>query len=151
MGQSQFFSYEDSLVSSNLNSKLLRFHSLRPNLHTKKQECSFRKDFTPWEGHYLKKNSLGLPSTMRLHANCRLHPAARRLMQVVSCGSPKGLFFEGCYGSPDRVQCRLLDAEHHLGAVVAAPEWLKVDGFLFYISSKSWMRKVSTRYGLKVN
>ena len=68
---------------------------------------------------------------MRLHANCRLHPAARRLMQVVSCCGPKGLFFEGCYGSPDRVQCRLLDAEHHLGAVVAAPEWLKVDGFFF--------------------
>ena len=110
-----------------------------------------QKGFQPMGGSLLKRNSLGLPSTMRLHANCRLHPAARRLMQVVSCGGPKGLFFEGCYGSPDRVQCRLLDAEHHLGAVVAAPEWLKVDGFLFYISSKSWMRKVSTRYGLKVN
>ena len=108
-----------------------------------------QKGFHPMEGSLFKKNSLGLPSTMRLHANCRLHPAARRLMQVVSCGGPKGLFFEGCYGSPDRVQGRLLDAEHHLGAVVAAPEWLKVDGFLFIgVSSKPWMRKVKTRYGL---
>ena len=108
-----------------------------------------QKGFQPMGGSLLKRNSLGLPSTMRLHANCRLHPAARRLMQVVSRGGPKGLFFEGCYGSPDRVQGRLLDAEHHLGAVVAAPEWLKVDGFLFIgVSSKPWMRKVKTRYGL---
>ena len=50
----------------------------------------FQKGFHPMGDHYLK-NSLGLPSTMRLHANCRLHAAAHRLMQVVSCGGPKGL------------------------------------------------------------
>ena len=88
---------------------------------------------------------------MRLHANCRLHPAARRLMQVVSCGGPKGLFFEGCYGSPDRVQCRLLDAEHHLGAVVAAPEWLKVDGFFFIgVSLLTLISLITVEVGINV-
>ena len=30
-----FLYYEESLVSSNLNSKLLRFHNVRPNVHTR--------------------------------------------------------------------------------------------------------------------
>ena len=69
-------------------------------------------------------------------------------MQVVSCCGPKGLFFEGCYGSPDRVQCRLLDAEHHLGAVVAAPEWLKVDGFFFIGVSLELVSKELNHFGV---
>ncbi len=61
-----------------------------------------------------------LPATMRFHANCWLHPTSGRLMQVMRCGRPKGLFFQGSYRSPDRVQGRLLYAEHHLALVVAA-------------------------------
>ena len=33
-----FLYYEESLVSSNLNSKLLRFHSVRPNVYTTVQD-----------------------------------------------------------------------------------------------------------------
>ena len=33
MGPILFLYYEESLVSSNLNSKLLRFHSVRPSRH----------------------------------------------------------------------------------------------------------------------
>ena len=35
MGPILFLYQEESLVSSNLNSKLHRFHSVRPNIHTK--------------------------------------------------------------------------------------------------------------------
>ena len=34
MGPILFLYYEESLVSSNLNSKLFRFHSAHPNVHT---------------------------------------------------------------------------------------------------------------------
>ena len=34
MGPILFLYYEESLVSSNLNSKLLWFHSVRPNVHS---------------------------------------------------------------------------------------------------------------------
>ena len=38
MGPILFLYYEVSLVSSNLNSKLLRFHSFRPNVYTTVQD-----------------------------------------------------------------------------------------------------------------
>ena len=44
-----------------------------------------------------------LPSTMRFPANRRLHPTPGGLMQIVSCGCPQGLLFEGGDRPPDRV------------------------------------------------
>ena len=42
-----------------------------------------------------------------------------------------------------------MDAEHHLGAVVAAPEWLKVDGFFFIgvslLKAKLFLEATKTR------
>ena len=37
IGPIVFLYYEESLVSSNLNSKLLRFHSAHPNVHSAKK------------------------------------------------------------------------------------------------------------------
>ncbi len=37
IGPILFLYYEESLVSSNLNSKQLRFHCVRPNVHTAKR------------------------------------------------------------------------------------------------------------------
>ena len=41
-----FLNYEESLVSSNLNSKQLRFHCVRPNVHTK-ELIIFREEIYP--------------------------------------------------------------------------------------------------------
>ena len=38
-----FLYYEESLVSSNLNSKLFRFHCVRPTLDIAFQDCLFQK------------------------------------------------------------------------------------------------------------
>ena len=38
-----FLYYEESLVSSNLNSNLLRFHCVRPNVHTAHSDTAIQK------------------------------------------------------------------------------------------------------------
>lgn len=98
------------------------------------------------ELHWVLKNvQKGLPATMRFHADGRLHPAPGGLMKVVRC-RPKGLLFEGSYRSPDRMQGRLLNAEHHFSAVSGKKGGSYGLSFLLFLLATQRRVKVVNRF-----